>query len=64
MSRTHNERSVPNARGRKGEKKGKRRGHKRARGIPLNDDLTSVKFTYSGEVLDRETKQKDIGKYY
>lgn len=63
MSRTHNERSVPNARGRKGEMKAKRRSHRRARGVVDIEDVTTIKYKSSKEMLDRNTKQKDMGPY-
>lgn len=59
MSRSRNERSVPQGRGRKGEKKAKRLSHRRARNVT---DDTDAKFAYNSETLDRETRQKDIGK--
>lgn len=61
MRRTHNERSVPNSRGRKGEMKAKRRSHRRARGILDIEDTTKVKYIMLKETLDRNTKQRDIG---
>lgn len=63
MSRTHNERSVPNARGRKGEMKTKRRSHRRARGIVDIEDIATIKYMSSKELLDRETKQRNTGYY-
>lgn len=59
MSRSRNERSVPNGRGRKGEKKTKRRSQRRARGVLDIENITTVKYKAHKEVIDRETRQKD-----
>jgi len=63
MSRTHNERSIPNARGRKGELKSKRRSHRSARGMSDIEDIGTAKHKYAREYIDRETKQKNRGTY-
>ena len=61
MSRSFNERSIPNGRGRLGDKKAKRRSHRRARDVMDIEDIKTVKYRYRQETLDRETRQRDIG---
>lgn len=53
MSRSRNERSVPAARGRKGEMKTKRRSHRRVRGMPDIEDVATAKYLNNKEQLDR-----------
>lgn len=53
MSRTKNERSVPIARGRKGEMKAKRRSHRRVRGMIDIEDTATAKRLNTKEHLDR-----------
>lgn len=58
MSRSYNERSIPQGRGRRGEMKAKRLSHRRAR---QNEDIYTLKYSTLNVLLDRETKQKDVG---
>ena len=61
MSRSYNERSVPNSRGRRGEMKAKRRTHKKARKLALDADFDQIKNEYVSEMIDRETRQSNVG---
>jgi len=62
MSRSKNERSVPNMRGRHGEMKAKRRSHKIARKLSFDTSNFELNMAYVSVTLDRETKQKDVGR--
>jgi hypothetical protein len=60
MSRSFNERSIPNQQGRRQEMKTKRHGHKIARRMPLESSRVELKLAYIKLELDRETKQKGL----
>jgi hypothetical protein len=61
MSRTQHERSVPQMRGRQQEACAKRLAHKRMRRLALSASTQSLKIAGKSVMMDRETRQADVG---
>lgn len=61
MSRSHNERSVSQMRGRRQEGNNKRLAHKRMRQMSLDVGVEALKVAGKSVTLDRETRQSDAG---
>ena len=61
MSRSHNERSVPQVRGRRQESNGKRLAHKRMRQMSLDVGIEALKVAGKSVTLDRETRRSGAG---